>query len=63
MISALGRVSKQSSFVLNVGSKSVEVTTEKVKVYTFGQDISKTQYIIKINYLKKVQDVNRVHYL
>ena len=32
MISALGRVSKQSSFVLNVGSKSVEVTTEKTKV-------------------------------
>lgn len=32
MILALSRVNKQSSFVLNVGSKSVEVTTEKAKV-------------------------------
>ncbi len=32
MISALGRVSKQSSFVLNVGSNSVEVTTDQSKV-------------------------------
>ncbi len=32
MISALGRVSKSSSFRLNVGSKAVEVTTEQSKV-------------------------------
>ena len=32
MISALGRVSKNSSFKLNVGSKAVEVTTDKSKV-------------------------------
>lgn len=32
MISALGRVSKNSTFKLNVGSKAVEVSTEKRKV-------------------------------
>ena len=47
MISALGRVSKSSSFKLNVGSKAVEVTKADPK--KVEQDLWRARYSVPKN--------------